>query len=58
MKKNNNNKNFIWNSLGLSAYVFVSFFLLVIVKLINGTETAGIFTYAFSLCTLSFVIYL
>ena len=54
--KNNNKRNFIWNAVGLSAYSFISLLLLIIVKLINGIDTAGIFTYAFSITTLFFYI--
>lgn len=49
-------KNFIWNVIGLSFNSFISLFLLIIVKRINGLGTAGIFTYAFSLCCLFFII--
>ncbi len=52
--KKNDKKNFIWNAIGLSAYSFVSLFLLVIVKLINGIDIAGVFTYAFAITTLFF----
>ena len=48
-------KNFVWNIIGLSFSAFVSLFLLIIVKRINGIDTAGIFTYAFSLCCLFFI---
>ncbi len=50
----NNKKNFIWNFVGLSFYALVSFILLIVVKRINGIDTAGVFTYAFSLTTLLF----
>lgn len=49
-------KNFIWNSFGLSLYVLVSFLLFIVVKLVNGVDIAGIFTYSFSICTLFFYI--
>lgn len=48
-------KNFLWNIIGLSFSAFVSLFLLIIVKRINGIDTAGIFTYAFSLCCLFYI---
>ena len=48
-------KNFLWNVIGLSFSAFVSLFLLIIVKRINGIDTAGIFTYAFSLCCLFYI---
>ena len=49
-------KNFIWNIIGLSFNSFLSFFLLIAVKRINGLDIAGIFTYAFSLCSLFIII--
>lgn len=49
-------KNFIWNVIGLSFNSFISLFLLIIVKRINGIDTAGIFTYAFSLSCLFFIV--
>ncbi|MBR2712257.1 MAG: hypothetical protein IKE73_00960 [Bacilli bacterium] len=49
-------KNFIWNVIGLSFNSFISLILLILVKRINGIETAGIFTYAFSLSCLFFII--
>ena len=55
-KTNNDKKNFLWNIIGLSAYSFISFFLLVIVNRCNGTDEAGIFTYAFSICNLFFYV--
>ena len=48
-------KNFIWNVIGLSFNAFISFFLLIIVKRINGIDLAGIFTYAFSLSCLFYI---
>ena len=53
---NKEKKNFIWNTIGLSFSAFISLFLLIVVKRINGINTAGIFTYAFSLCCLFFII--
>lgn len=54
MKERKISKNFIWNIIGLSAYSFVSMFLLIVVNRINGTDKAGIFSYAFSITTLFF----
>ena len=54
--KNNDTKNFIWNCIGLSFNCFNSLFFLIVVKLINGLDIAGIFTYAFSLCCLFYVV--
>lgn len=50
--KNNDRKNFIWNSIGLTLNSFNSLFFLIVVKLVNGMDIAGIFTYAFSICCL------
>lgn len=52
----NEKKNFIWNTIGLTFNAFISLFLLIIVKRINGIDIAGIFTYAFSLSCLFFII--
>ena len=53
MKKNNNlRRNFIWNIIGVSLYGFISLFLLIIVKRINGLDVSGVFSYSYSICTL------
>ncbi len=49
-------KNIIWNTIGITANSFISLFLLIIVKRVNGINPAGIFTYAFSLACLLYVI--
>jgi O-antigen/teichoic acid export membrane protein len=54
MKKNV--KNFIWNNVGLTFNCFNSLFFLIIIRYINGTDIAGIFTYSFSLCCLFYII--
>ena len=41
-------KNTIWNIIGTTINAFVSLFLLIIVTRINGTECAGLFSFAFS----------
>ena len=57
MKKiNNDKKNFLWNAIGLSMNAFNSLFFLIVVKWINGINQAGVFTYAFSLVNLFYVI--
>lgn len=57
MKRTNDlRKNFIWNLIGLSFYGFISLFLLIIVKRVNGLDISGIFSYAYSICTLVFYI--
>ena len=48
-------KNVIWNFIGLSFNAFISLFLLVIIKRVNGMDISGIFSYSFSLCALFFV---
>lgn len=49
-------KNFFWNMLGSTVNSFSSLFLMIIVTRINGTNVAGIFTFAFSLACLFQVI--
>ena len=41
-------KNFIWNTLGTGLNAFNSLFFMIIVTRINGFDSAGIFTLAFS----------
>lgn len=50
--KDNMRKNFIWNIIGLSFNGLNAFLFLMIVKLINGTDAAGVFTYAYAICCL------
>ena len=49
-------KNVIWNILGITANAFISLFLLIIVRRINGITLSGIFSYAFSLACLFYVV--
>ncbi len=58
MTKTNDNlkKNFIWNIIGLTLYGIVSLFLMIIVKHVNGLKISGIFSYAYSICTLFYFI--
>lgn len=53
---NNMKKDFFWNILGVSINSFNSLFLLVIINNLNTKNDAGIFTYAYSLICLFFVI--
>ena len=46
--KSNISKNAIWNIIGITANSFISLFLLIIVTRINGVDTAGIYSFAFS----------
>lgn len=55
MKNRKNIKDFVWNAVGLTLNSFNSLFFLIVVRYINGMDEAGIFTYAFSLCTLFYV---
>lgn len=56
MKINIEKKNFIWNFFGLTINSFNSLFLLIIVNRINGSNIAGIFTYAYSLICMVYYI--
>ncbi|MCF0125832.1 MAG: hypothetical protein HUJ68_08815 [Clostridia bacterium] len=57
MSKNKDfNKNFIWNIIGTTFNAFNSLFFLVIVTRINGTNDAGIFTFAFSTACVLYII--
>ena len=53
---NNNKKNFFWNTLGVTCNAFTSLFLLILINRINGIVEAGIFSYAFSISCLFYVI--
>lgn len=48
----NYKKNFVWNSIGATINAFNSLFFLIVVTRINGLDSAGIFTFAFSVATL------
>lgn len=52
----NMKKNFVWNLIGLTFYCFTSLAFMIIVKQINGLNQSGIFSYAYSICTLFFYI--
>ena len=54
--KNNLKKNVIWNTLGLTFNSFNSLFFLIIINRINGIDDGGIFSFAFSLACLLFVV--
>lgn len=53
---NNIKKNVIWNTLGLTLNSFNSLFFLVIVNRVNGVEMAGVFSFAFSIACLLYII--
>lgn len=52
----NKKKDFIWNVLGLTINAFNSLFFLIIVNRINGEFAGGVFTYAYSLICLFYII--
>lgn len=54
-KMENQKKNFLWNTIGITFNAFTSLFFLVIINRINGTETGGIFSYTFSLACLFYI---
>lgn len=57
MKKESNiKKDFIWNTIGTSFNSFNSLFYMIIVTRVNGINDAGIFTFAFSIACLFYVI--
>lgn len=56
MNIDQNKKNFLWNLIGLTFNSFNSFFFLIIVKRINGLESAGIFSYAFAIACLLWIV--
>lgn len=49
-------KDFIWNMIGSTLNGFISLFLLIIVTRINGLEDAGIFSLAFSIACLLYIV--
>ena len=54
--QDNIKKNFVWNIIGLSANAFNSLFFLIVIKYFNGISESGVFTYAFALCALLYVL--
>lgn len=50
------NNNFLWNMIGTSFNAFTSLFLMIIITRINGINDAGVFTYAFSIACLFYII--
>lgn len=49
-------KNFIWNLIGSTASAFTSLFFMMIVTRINGIDDAGIFSFAFSMASMFWII--
>ncbi len=56
MKKDLMKKNFIWNIVGSAFGAFNSLFFMIIVTRVNGVDSAGIFTFAFSTAMLLYII--
>lgn len=56
MNNKNLKKNFLWNTIGVGFNSFTSLFYMIIVTRINGSDIAGIFTFAFSFALLLEVI--
>ena len=54
--ENNLKKNTIWHTIGLTLNSFNSLFFLIIVNRINGVNIGGIFSFAFSLSCLLYMI--
>ena len=48
--------NAIWNTLGITVNSFNSLFFLIIINRVNGVEIAGIFSFAFSIACLLFIV--
>lgn len=49
-------KDLFWNSLGTSAWSFISLFLLIIVTRTNGIADSGIFSFAFAFAIIMFTV--
>lgn len=49
-------KNAIWNTVGITFNSFNSLFFLIIVNRVNGVKTAGVFSFAFSMSCLLYVV--
>lgn len=54
--ENNLKKNIYWNTIGVTLNSFTSLFFLIIINRINGINVGGIFSFAFSLACLFFII--
>lgn len=54
--ENNIKKNTIWNTIGITLNSFSSLFFLIFINRINNVEIAGVFSFAFSIACLFFVI--
>lgn len=56
MQSNKVKRNIIWNIIGSMFYAFNSLFFLIIVTRINGVDSAGVFTFAFSMACMLYII--
>lgn len=56
MKKDLMKKNFIWNIIGSTFSACISLFFMIVVTRVNGVDSAGIFTFAFSTAMLLYII--
>lgn len=49
-------KNTIWNTIGITLNSFNSLFFLIIINRVNGVDIAGVFSFAFSVACLLYVV--
>ena len=49
-------KNIYWNTVGVTLNSFTSLFFLIIINRINGINVGGVFSYAYSLACLFFIV--
>ena len=52
----NKKRDFIWNLIGTSINSFNSLFFMIVINHINLKSEAGVFTYAYSLICLFFIL--
>lgn len=56
MERDNFKKNALWNTIGITFNSFNSLFFLIIINRVNGIDAGGVFSFAFSLACLLFVV--
>ncbi len=49
-------KEFLWNSIGISTWSFLSLFLLIIVTRLNGITDSGLFSFSFAFAMIIFTV--
>ena len=49
-------KNTIWNTIGITFNSFNSLFFLIIINRINGVNTAGIYSFSYSIACLLYIV--